>query len=201
MAAKRKCRSKTKRGKPCKAPPLKPGTVIEDVTVSGQWCRQHDQDLPDSARIGGKQPGAGRPPLPKPMDLARELVEKNAVVLLRPHFKALGYLLNDDGTLTPNGQGAIVVHQGIATDIEDLGAQQAAAERLLDRIYGKPRQQLEHAGSETGAPVQIVAAVHDPATSPSSTETVGRAAHDFLRAARGQRSGGPVDPGDSGTSD
>jgi hypothetical protein len=50
---KRTCRGITTRGKPCGANPLKPGTVIEGVTVSGRWCRQHDEDLPDSARIGG----------------------------------------------------------------------------------------------------------------------------------------------------
>lgn len=104
----------------------------------------------------GAQPNGGRPRIPKPTELARQLVERHAAAILRPHFKALGLHLADDGTTTPLEQGAIVVHQGEATLIEDLAAQISAAERLLDRVYGRPRQQLEHTG-EGGGPVEISA--------------------------------------------
>lgn len=87
------------------------------------------------------------------MDLARQLVEQHAATILRPHFKALGLLLADDGTVTPLPTGAIHVHQGEATNVEDLGAQIAAARELMDRVYGRPKQALEHTGRD-GEPIE-----------------------------------------------
>jgi len=37
------------------------------------------------------------------------------------------------------------------TSIADLGARIAAAEKLQDRVYGKPKQALEHSGPEGSA--------------------------------------------------
>lgn len=60
--------------------------------------------------------------------------------------------------------------------------------RHPDRWRRRESHDLEHRGSETGPPVQIVADVHgDPA--------VTHAAHEFLRAAR-ERRGQAVDPAD-----
>jgi hypothetical protein len=53
---KRRCNGTTKKDTPCGANRLKPGTVIEGVTVTGKWCRQHDQDLPSSAKLDGTRP-------------------------------------------------------------------------------------------------------------------------------------------------
>lgn len=127
----------------------------------------------------------GRPRLPKPMDLARQLVEQHIAALLRPHFKALGLLLHDDGSTTQLHAGAVVVHQGEATDIEDLGAQIAAARELLDRVYGRPRQQTELTGAD-GGPIQVVAEARARAESMSREELdallVGAGAADGLGA-------------------
>jgi hypothetical protein len=49
------------------------------------------------------------------MDLARQLVERHAIAILRPHFKALGLMLEDDGSTTLLDSGAVVVYQGEAT--------------------------------------------------------------------------------------
>lgn len=131
------CTGITKKGQPCTAWPLKGRDV----------CMGHaDKETRAKARFGGFQPNGGRPKLPKPTDLARELVEKHAAALLRPHFKSLGLLLNDDGSVTALETGAVVVHNGEATGVEDLGAAIAAAEKLLDRVYGKPKQATELSG-------------------------------------------------------
>jgi hypothetical protein len=140
------CIGTTKTGKPCDGNPMKGREV----------CVAHvDDKTKESLRFGGAQPGAGRPRLPKPMDLARQMVEAHAVALLRPDFKALGFFLHDDGSVTELSSGAVVVYQGEATEIEDLGAQSAAAHRLFDRVYGKPRQQTELTGAD-GGPVEVV---------------------------------------------
>jgi hypothetical protein len=168
---KRTCKGKTKTGKPCGAVPLKPGTVIEGVTVKGKHCRTHDPDLPDSARLQGPQPGSGRPRVPRPTEVAAELVQRHIYRIFRPHFRALGLELNDDGTVTELDYGAVVtatfegeVH---ASTVEDLAAQIKAAEHLLDRVSGRPAQAIQHSGPD-GGPVELgldfTVAIEDPET-------------------------------------
>jgi hypothetical protein len=88
------------------------------------------------------------------MELARQLVEQHAAALLRPDFAALGLNLHDDGSVSELDSGAMVVYQGELTSIADLGARSAAAHRLLDRVYGKPRQQTGLTGAD-GGPLQV----------------------------------------------
>lgn len=158
-----KCTGTTKKKKPCGANALKPGTLIQGVTVTGKWCRQHDEDLPSSAKIHAsrtREQMGGRPPLPKPTEVARRLIEENVTAILRPHFLALGIELHQDGTTTRLDGGAMLFGESkdgvvVASAYEDLGAQIAAAEKLLDRVYGRPKQQTEITG-EGGGPVEIV---------------------------------------------
>jgi hypothetical protein len=75
MSDKRSCKGTNAQGEPSGASPLKPGTVIEGITVSGDYCRQHDLTLPDSARIGGATPGAARRPMPRAVDVLKERIE------------------------------------------------------------------------------------------------------------------------------
>lgn len=133
--AKRTCGGTTRAGKPCGANPLKPGTVIDGITVSGDWCRQHDLDLPDSARIGGATPGAGRKPNPRAVDVLRERIEENIDRVIQPLWDALE------------------ADSGIALNIKGGGMQLAmvpdhltrlrAVRELLDRGYGRPTQANE----------------------------------------------------------
>lgn len=161
----RKCKGKNKNGQPCKSNPLKSNTVIEGVTVTGKWCRTHDPNLPDSARLQGPQPGAGRPPKPKPSELERRVVEEHFEKLMRPYWKALGY----DVVVAADGEIALVeLPQGGAklygtsskdgyvnvSDHDDLGAMIAASEKLRDRVFGRPKQQVEASGPG-GGPIQI----------------------------------------------
>lgn len=131
--AKRKCKGKTKAGKACRAVPLKKGTELEGVKVSGRWCRQHDEDLPDSARIGGAQPGAGRPRNPRVVDVMRERVEAEIEAILKPYFDTL-----KEATEVAKYEGVVYT-----SDVPDLRARVEAAEKLLDRVYGKPTQVAE----------------------------------------------------------
>jgi hypothetical protein len=153
--ADRRCKGKTKKGKRCHAPPLK----------DKDFCSAHDPDTPALERFGSHARAraagvlGGRPPLPKPTDVARELIEANIAAVLRPHFKAIGLLLNDDGTVEQLDHGAILTGESKdgyvrASDIEDLGAQMAAAEKLMDRVYGRPKQTQEISGPD-GNPVEI----------------------------------------------
>jgi hypothetical protein len=148
-----RCTGTTKTGQPCKASPLK-GTD-RCLAHSDADTRASVGFTPDAGARGG------RPRLPKPSELARQLVERNVCAILRPHFKALGLQLNDDGCVEPLDRGAILTGESkdgtvVASTIEDLGAQIAAAEKLLDRVYGRPKQQTEISGPE-GGPINLQA--------------------------------------------
>jgi hypothetical protein len=111
----------------------------------------------------GQGPRPGRPRVPRSTDLQRELVERHAVAVVRPYFRALGLDIDEDGNVTHLDRGAIVVGRdkegGVhASTVEDLGAQIAAAEALLNRVHGKPRQALEHTGAG-GGPIEVARGV------------------------------------------
>lgn len=157
--AKRRCNGTNAAGNPCDSPPLRKGTVIDDVKVSGDWCRAHDPELPDSARPGGAQPGAGRPRLPRPSEIMQRLAEENVLALQRPYWRTLGYdvLIGPDGPylveLAEGGAKMSATFEGRVkvSQHDDLGAQMAAAEKLQDRVYGKPKQATEISGPDGGA--------------------------------------------------
>lgn len=160
---KRQCKGKNKRGEPCEANPLK----------GRDTCLAHaDEETRKSLQFVGGQPGSGRPKLPTPTEVARKLIEENIAIILRPHFRTLGYDVEtgEQGVvLVPlEGGGAKLYgesREGVvrASDYEDLGAQIAAADKLLDRIYGKARQSTELVGAQ-GGPVEIVPVKRDKAT-------------------------------------
>lgn len=155
------CTGTTKKGQPCKAAPLK-GTTN---------CLAHsDQETRESTRFGGAQPNAGRPPMPKPTEIMRRLLEQNAVAALRPYWRTLGF----DVEIGPDGPRLVELADGGAKlygtskdgDVnvsrhDDLGAMMAAAEKLFDRVYGRPKQQTEITG-DGGGPVEIVTPVTRP---------------------------------------
>ena len=163
---KRACRGMTRRGTDCGAAPLTAAGAVKLGLAEREhdYCAAHHPELPASARFGSREQAreagllGGRPPLPRPTDVARELVEENVGALLRPYFRTLGFdvVAGPDGLeLLPLEHGAVLYgesKEGVvkASAHEDLGAQMAAAERLFDRIYGRPKQQTEVSGPDEG---------------------------------------------------
>lgn len=153
---KRRCTATTKSGAPCKAAPLKD----QDV------CMAHtDEETRRSVNFGGPSAGAlgGRPANPKPSEVARRLIEQNELVLQRPYWRTLGY----DVKLGPDGPYLVEMDEGGAKlygeskegDIcvsghDDLGAMMTAAEKLQDRVYGRPKVSTEISGPE-GQPIKV----------------------------------------------
>lgn len=132
------------KGAPCGATALKEGTVIEGVVVLGRHCRQHDPNLPDNARIGGAQPGAGRPKVPRVVDVLREKVEEEV-----DHW--LGVLKDASTAIKVVG----IVGEGDMAEpieVEDHAIRLKALNIALDRSYGKPRQEITGAD---GAPLNL----------------------------------------------
>jgi hypothetical protein len=97
--------------------------------------------------------------VPRSTELQRQLVEEHAWAVVRPFFRTLGLDVDKDGTVRDLERGAVHVGRdndgGVHTStVEDLGAQIAAAEALLNRVYGRPRQALEHTGAG-GGPIEV----------------------------------------------
>ncbi len=162
----RKCAGTTKKGKPCGASPLK------DTT----FCLAHsDEEVRDSMGFGGAQPGAGRPRVSKPAEVAQRLVLDNELAIQRPYWRVLGYdvRIGPDGPYlvelidpeTGERAGGAKLYgtskDGIVkmSGHEDLGAQINAAEKIQDRAFGKARQAVEHSGPE-GGPIETAGVVN-----------------------------------------
>jgi len=143
----RGCTHTTRAGHRCRAAPLK----------GRKTCLAHaDEKTRENTRFGGRQPGAGRPPKAKPPDAMRALLDECAEIVLRPFFRALGYdvLVCADGSLTLaelKGGGAKLYGRSrggriVLSPYDDLLAQINAAEKLLNRVYGRPKVQADSAG-------------------------------------------------------
>jgi hypothetical protein len=104
-----RCTATSRAGKPCGAVPLK-GT---------DRCLAHsDEKTRESVGFGGRQEGAGRPRHRRPSEALRERVEGDVERWLAPFEAALG---------------AVTV-----TGAPDHRLRIMAAERVLDRVYGRP---------------------------------------------------------------
>ena len=138
------CTSTTRAGRRCRAAPLK----------GRETCLAHaDEITRGKTRFGGRQPGSGRPRKLQAPDAMRALLDECAEVVLRPFFRTLGYdvQVRADGTLglveLQHGGAKLFgrTHDGrvVLSPYDDLKAMIAAAEKLLDRVYGRPKVQAE----------------------------------------------------------
>lgn len=92
--------------------------------------------------IGGPQPGAGRKKKVHPLDALRQRFEAEAERYFEPFEQAL------------SAMKAVVVGNGASAHIEmveDVALRLAAVEKLMDRIYGRPKQISEITGADGGA--------------------------------------------------
>ena len=161
---------------------MKKGTVINEIAVTGKWCRQHDQDLPENARIGGAQPGAGRPKKPRVVDVMREKLEENIDKMIDPYLQQALDAKCQFITLDKKGNEKIVM-------IPDYKARIAAVEKLLDRAYGKPGQALELTGKD-GNPIEVDPLVFaDPKVRKAADEYARRVGTARADGTSGSRSG------------
>ena len=92
----------------------------------------------------------------------RERVEERIDEILAPYFDAIR-----SAVVHATYEGEVLPSQH-----PDLGARIAAAEKVLNRVYGKPRQVQEVTG-EGGGPVEVSGDLADP--------EIRRLAHELLR--------------------
>jgi len=124
----------------------------------------------------------------------RRVIESNPIAFMQPYLDALGIrvvyvpdaddptLLHPTAIVDPQSNGTVLYGVSKEGDVviskhKDIEAQQRAAERLFDRVYGKPKQTNIIAGAATQDDPQIipftperqaeVAAILEAAKSPS----------------------------------
>ena len=145
---KRVCSATTILGHPCTA-----GRAI--ITYKGKdylslWCFAH---IPNRLREkwgvgqwGNKKDNAyGRNRPPNANQILKEMVENEIAEWLKPYLEAL------------SAEKPVVVGTGPHAHIEmvaDVRARQAAADSVMDRVYGKPKQTTELTGAE-GGPIAV----------------------------------------------
>lgn len=93
------------------------------------------------------------------MEIEKQLLEENAVAWMNPYWQALGFelVITDDGPKLQELEdgGAMIYGESKDGDINmtshpDLGARINAAEKLRDRVFGRPRQTTEITGPGGG---------------------------------------------------
>jgi hypothetical protein len=148
-----RCRAKTRQsGAPC---PMYRAILEHPETgkiYRAATCYAH---LPPKIReefrtteIGGAEAAKGNKgsrPRPKPNQILREIFEQEVTQWIQPYIEALQAT---KPVVVGNGR-----HARIET-VPDHRTRQQAAEALWDRIYGKPKQQMEHSGVD-GGPIEV----------------------------------------------
>lgn len=130
MIGPRNCEARNRVGEPCGASPLKAGTMIDGIKVSGRWCRAHDPELPDSARIQGAQPGAGRPRKPRVHEVIRQRLEEKIDEIFDGLWEATDAMR---AVVVGNGPTARIV------EVPDHPTRIMAYREILDRGLGRPK--------------------------------------------------------------
>ena len=113
----RHCHGRNRDGEACRAAPV----------TGSDHCRAHDPQLPAATRFGTPEQAAQAARgverrAPGVMELLHKRVEERAEEVLAPYFEALA-------------------------SADNLEQRMKAADRLLDRVFGRPRQSTELQGS------------------------------------------------------
>jgi hypothetical protein len=179
-----RCNGLTKAGRPCRS-----FAITEDGL-----CHLHSKSEAEQKLLLDQARAVRQQAKLKPHELMRVVIESNPIAFMQPYLDALGIRViflpdaNDPNVLHPTAvadpasQGATlfgVSKEGevVVSKHKDIEKQQVAAERLFDRVYGKPKQTNIIAGAASQEDPQLVpfdaarqaevAAILEAAKSPS----------------------------------
>jgi hypothetical protein len=179
-----RCSALTKADRPCKS---------FAVTKDG-LCHMHSKSEAEQELLLAQARAVRKQAKLKPHELMRVVIESNPIAFMQPYLDALGIrvifipdandpnILHPTAVVDPSSNGATLF--GVSKDGEvivskhkDIEKQQVAAERLFDRVYGKPKQTNIIAGAASQEDPQLVpfdaerqaevAAILEAAKSPS----------------------------------
>lgn len=148
-----RCTAANKAGNRCGAPKATLKTLDGDIKRY-RVCIGHLTKAVGSRKMAevfgfkfGSDAGTGRHPRPSALEVIRHMVEEEHGIdeVVRPLFEGL------------NASRAVVVGNGPSAHVETVGDPEVAmkaAERILDRVYGKPKQTTELSGPD-GGPISV----------------------------------------------
>lgn len=164
-AGPRGCHATNLLNEPCGGIAIKASTSMRSkdgkktFKASGGYCIMHDPALPDPKElgVGGAQKGTGPKPKPRADEVMRAVLASAPLAFLRPYMDALGVEV-DPTTLEVRqlpGHGLKLFGTSKEGDVfvseyEDIGGQMKAAEMILDRVLGRPKQATELTGADGG---------------------------------------------------
>lgn len=142
MPDRRACKATNRAGGPCGCAPL----------TDKDHCSAHDRTRTDDDRFGSPswsaRAGASeKPRVPKLIEAMARLIEEEAEEWLAVLTAARDA---DRGVVVGNGPTAELV------EIPDHDVRLKALTTLLDRVVGRPKQAVEHTGTE-GEPIRLEA--------------------------------------------
>lgn len=139
--------------------------------IGSDYCAWHmaaaERELL-GVRYPGELSGRARSSVVKAPEMLRQVMETNVDLILRPYFEALGIKLigYDEETCTPLveevvGGGLKLYGESkdgdiVMTPYPDLGGMVTVAEKLMDRVYGKPKQSTTIEGGINPIKVQPI---------------------------------------------
>jgi hypothetical protein len=159
-----RCKAKTKAGFPCRSFARTPDGL----------CYYHSRSKEEQAILQEQAQAARKMNKAKPHELMRQIIESNPIIFMQPYLDSLGIrivfvpdendplILHPTAVQDPSSNGSTLF--GISKDgrvivskHKDLEAQQRAAERLFDRVYGKPKQtSIIATGADNDASLNLV---------------------------------------------
>jgi hypothetical protein len=165
------CSALTKRGTFCKWRSVTTGE--NDFGDEGPLCEIHSKDTPHQRELARRAKIIRKQRQAKPHELMRMIIESNPIAFMQPYLDALGIrivyipddldpeILHPTAVVDPASLGTTLFGVSKDGDVvvsrhKDIEAQQRAAERLFDRVYGKPKQTNIIAGGESTSEPNIV---------------------------------------------
>lgn len=192
-----RCKATTASGKRCKRVPYpgRPSTPDHHgLPADPDFCHIHSRTEEERKVLMAQAQATRAQNQLKPHELMRVVVESNPIAFMQPYLDALGIrvvfvpdpadptVLHPTAVMDPTSQGTVLYGVSKDGDVvisrhKDIEAQQRAAERLFDRVYGKPKQTNIIAGASSQEDPQLVpfdakrqaevAAILEAAKSPS----------------------------------
>lgn len=158
-----KCKGRTLKGTPCGLAPLLPENWDGPNEPTGLYCVHHDPNITNDETEAYLLHGSANKPIPRKItagEAAHRVIQRAPHYILRPYLKALGLRLNEDGELEEAGTGLKLYGYSrggevIRSRYPDLVGQTQVAEKLLDRVYGKPRAAVDLASQNTTVNVHV----------------------------------------------
>jgi hypothetical protein len=163
-----RCEATTKVGYPCRG-----NATTNDPETGKRLCKTHAATEEERKIMMEQAQAVRRQAKLKPHELMRQVIESNPIAFMQPYLDALGIrvvmvpdpndpnLLHPTAVMDPAANGATLYGvskdgQVVISRHKDIEAQQRAAERLFDRVYGKPKQTNIIAGAATQSDPQLV---------------------------------------------